>query len=154
MTSATPMPFVKFLSLWLILPSPGTAMDLMRNHPVSKVIRFRMLFCTPDLNTPDTLMSHVRLTRNYFPLYRVLNKCIKDIMIQSGTRSIFGAISTHVGMTTKQKNWKSDAWEDFKPANCASITSCNKLTFPHERLRSFKLVNSIESKARAFPCVI
>ena len=129
-------------------------MDLGGDHPARNVIRFGELFCTPDLTIPDTLTSHHRPPRNYFPMYRVLNKYIKDLMGESSTRSIFGTISNHVGMTTKQKIWKSNAWEGFNQANRGSITSCNKLTLPYQRLRSFKLVNTIESEARAFPCVI
>ena len=128
--------------------------DLVRDHPARNVIRFRELFCTPDLTIPDTLTSHHRPPCNYFPIYRVLNEYIKDMMGESGTRSIFRTISNHVGMTTKQKSWKSNAWEGFNPANWGSITSCNKLTLPYQRLRSYKLVNIIESKVRAFPYIV
>ena len=78
-----------------------------------------------------TFQLTFRLSCNYFPLYHVLNKCIKDMMIESGTRSIFGAISTPCGNDNKAETWKSNAWEGFNPANHASIASYNKLTLPY-----------------------
>ena len=88
-------------------------MDQVCDHPAGNVIRFGILFCNPDLTIPDTLTSHHRLSCNYFSMYWVLNKCIKDMMVESGTMSIFGTISNHVEMTTKQKSWKSNALEGF-----------------------------------------
>ena len=79
-------------------------MDLVQNNPAGNVICFEMLFFTPDLTIPNTLRSHVRLNRNYLPLFQSLNKCIKDIMIQPCSRSIFGSVNKHVALHVKIKN--------------------------------------------------
>ena len=78
--------------------------DLVKSHPAGNVVRFGEMWCTPDLTSPDTLTTFHKPTCNYFPMYRVLNKYIKDLMVGSGTRSIFGSIS----MKNSQKNWIID----------------------------------------------
>ena len=129
-------------------------MDLVQTHPAGNVIRFGMLFLTPNLSIPDTFKSSVKLARDYFPLIWSINKFIKYLMVKSCSRSIFGSVTKHVGMTTKNKNWKCEAWEGFNPARHSSIIFCSKLTLPYQRKRSFLLINAIESEARAFPCVM
>ena len=104
--------------------------DLVKFHPSGNMVRFGEMWCTPDLTIPDTLTSSHKPNRNYFPMYRVLNKYIKDMMGGSGTRSIFGSISNHVGMTNSQKNWISDTWEGYDPTLNGSLKFCHKLTPP------------------------
>ena len=127
--------------------------DLVKSHPAGNVVRFGEMWCTPDLTSPDTLTTFHKPTCNYFPMYRVLNKHIKYLMIGSGSRSIFGAISNHVGMTGSQKNWISDAWEGYVPTLKGSLKFCHKLSPPYQEMRSFKILRIIESEARALPPV-
>ena len=121
-------------------------MDLVQSHHAGNVIRIGMLFLRPDLCVPE-------LVKDYFPLIRAVNKFIRYLMVKSCSRSIFGSVNKHVGITTKGRNWKCEAWEGFNPARPSSIARCSKLTLPYQRRRSFLLINAIESEAKAFPCV-
>ena len=129
-------------------------MDLVQSHLAGNVIRFGMLFLQPNLCIPDNFKAPAKLAKDYFPLIRGVNKCIRDLMVRSCSRSIFGSANKHVGMTTKCRNWKCEAWKGFNPARASSIVCCSKLTLPYQRKRSFLLINAIESEARAFPCVM
>ena len=128
-------------------------MDLLHSHHAGNVIRFGLVFVFPSLCTPDTFKNPLKLATNYFPLVRGINKCISYLMTKSCSKSTFGSINKHVGITVKGKNWKSDAWEGFNPAKPSSIIKCSKLTPPYQKRRSFSLINAIESEVRALPDV-
>ena len=128
-------------------------MDLLHSHHAGNVIRFGLVFVFPSLCTPDTFKNPLKLAANHFPLVRGINKCISYLMTKSCSRSTFGSINKHVGITVKGKNWKSDAWEGFNPAKPSSIIRCSKLTPPYQKRRSFSLINAIESEVRALPDV-
>ena len=81
-------------------------MDLVQSHHAGNVIRIGMLFVRPDLCVPDTFKNLVKLAKDYFPLIRAVNKCIRYLMVKSCSRSIFGSLNKHVGITTKGRNWK------------------------------------------------
>ena len=115
--------------------------DLVKTHPSGNVIRFGEMWCTPDLTSPDSLTSFHKPFRNFFPMYKVINTHIKNLMKGSGSRSIYGAISNHVGMTGSQKNWISDAWEGYVPTLKGSLKFCHKLTPP---IRKLDLSRSLE----------
>ena len=104
--------------------------DRVKAHPAGNVIRFGEMWCTPDLTSPDTLTSFHKPARNLFPLYRMLNSHIIKLMKGSGSRSPYGTLSTHVGMTGSQKNWIADAWEGYVPSFKGSLKTCNKLAPP------------------------
>merc|ERR1711888_454196 len=87
--------------------------------------------------TPDTFKNPLKLATNYFPLVRGINKCISYLMTKSCSRSTFGSINKHVGITVKGKNWKLDAWEGFNPAKPSSIIKCSKLTPPLPKEKVF-----------------
>ena len=112
-----------------------------------------MIFVSPNLCVPGTFKNPAKLAKDFFPLVRAINKCIRYLMVKSCSRSIFGSMNKHVGITIKGRNWKSEAWEGFNPARPSSIIKCSKLTLPYQKRRSFLLINAIESEARAFPCV-
>ena len=59
-----------------------------------------------------------------------------------GSRSPYGAITNHVGMTGSQKNWISDAWEGYVPSLKGSLKFCHKLTPP---IRNWDQSRSLES---------
>ena len=128
-------------------------MDLVQSHHAGNVVRIGMIFVSPNLCVPDTFKNPAKLAQDFFPLVRGINKCIRYLMVKSCSRSIFGSMNKHVGITIKGRNWKSEAWEGFNPARPSSIIKCSKLTLPYQKRRSFLLINAIESKARAFPCV-
>ena len=107
-------------------------MDLVQTHPAGNVIRFGMLFLQPNLCIPDTFKAPAKLAKDYFPLIRGVNKCIRDLMVRSCSRSIFGSDNKYVGMTTKGRNWKCEAWEGFNPVHLSSIVRCSKLTLPYQ----------------------
>ena len=104
--------------------------DLVKAHPSGNVIRFGEMWCTPDLTSPESLTTFHKPYRNLYPLYKMLNSHISKLMRGSGSRSIYGAISNHVGMTGSQKNWISDAWEGYVPSLKGSRKFCHKLTPP------------------------
>ena len=85
--------------------------DLVKSHPSGNMVRFGEMWCTPDMTSPDSLTMFHKPTRIYIPMYKMINKHMKDLVIGSGSRFIFGAISNHVGIMGSQKNWISDAWE-------------------------------------------
>ena len=126
-------------------------MKIVEHHPAGNVIRFGLLFYTPDLVKPRQLTANLKLRQNFLPLFEKLNNFIKEKMTKSCSRTVFGSFKKHVGMTSKLKNWKSEAWEGFVPSNPTSIVRCNKLTLAYQKERSVSLINSIESKVRAFP---
>ena len=103
-------------------------MDLLHSHHAGNVIRFGLVFIYPSLCTPDTFRTRLKLAKNFFPLVRGINNFISYLMTNSCSKTSFGSISKHVGITVKGKGWKSDAWEGFNPAKPASIIKCSKLT--------------------------
>ena len=128
-------------------------MDLLHSHHAGNVIRFGLVFVYPSLCIPETFKNPLKLAANHFPLVMGINKFIRSLMMKSCSRSIFGSINKHVGITVKGKNWKLDAWEGFNPAKPSSIIICSKLTLPYQKRRSFTLFNAIESEVRALPDV-
>ena len=125
--------------------------DLLHSHQSGSVIRFGLLFMNPSLCIPDTFNTRLKLPRNYFPLVRGINNFIGYLMSNSCSKSSFGSLGKHVGITVSGKGWKAEAWEGFNPAKPASIIKCSKLTPPYQKRRSFLLMNAINSEIRAFP---
>ena len=119
--------------------------DLLHTHPAGNVIRFGLVFIYPSLCIPETFTKPYKLANNYLPLVTGINTHIINFMTKSCSRSTFGSIGKHVGITVKGKNWKVDAWENFNPAKPSSIIKCSKLTPPYQKRRSFTLLNQIES---------
>ena len=126
-------------------------MKIVERHPAGNVIRFGLLFYTPDLVKPRQLTANLNLRHNFLPLFEKVNNFIKEKMTKSCSRTVFGSFKKHVGMTSKLK---SEAWEGFVPSNPSSIARCNKLTLVYQKERSVSLINSIESEVRAFPKVL
>ena len=110
------------------------------------VIRFGLLFYTPDLVKSRQITANLKLRQNFLPLFEKLNNFIKEKMTKSCSRTVFGSFKKHVGMTSKLKNWKSEAWEGFVASNPSSIVRCNKLTLAYQRERSISIINSLESE--------
>ena len=104
--------------------------DRVSAHPAGNAIRFGYMWCTPALTRPDSLTTPHYPARNLYPIYKSLNSHIERIMRASGSRSLFGALSTHVGMTCSQKNWISQAWVGFVPSFRDSLKTCTTLTPP------------------------
>ena len=129
-------------------------MKIVERHLAGNVIRFGMLFYTPDLVKPRQFTANLNLRPNFLPLFEKINNFIREKMSKSCSRTIFGSYKKHVGMTTKLKNWKSEAWEGFVASNPHSIIKCNKLTLAYQRERSISILNSLESEVRAFPKVL
>ena len=127
--------------------------DLLHTHPAGNVVRFGLVFIYPSLCTPETFTKPYKLANNYLPLVTGINTHIINFMTKSCSRSTFGSIGKHVGITVKGKNWKVDAWENFNPAKPSSIIKCSKLTLPYQKRRSFILLNAIESEIRGLPDV-
>ena len=127
--------------------------DRVKAHPSGNVIRFGEMWCTPHLTRPDTLTAFHKPSRNLYPLYKMLNDHIIKLMRGSGSRSPYGAIKNHVGMTGSQKNWIADAWEGYVPSVKGSLRNCSKLSPPYQVLRSNKILRILESEVRALPVV-
>ena len=126
-------------------------MDLLHSHHSGSVIRFGLLFMYPSLCIPDTFSTRLRLPRNYSSHVRGVNNFIGYLMSNSCSKSSFGSLGKHVGITVSGKGWKAEAWEGFNPAKPASIIKCSKLTPPYQKKRSVFIRNSINSEIRAFP---
>ena len=127
--------------------------DRVSAHPAGNAIRFGYMWCTPALTRPDSLTTPHFPARNLYPMYKTLNSHIERIMKSSGSRSPYGALSTHVGMTCSQKNWISQAWEGFIPSFRDSLKTCTRLTPPYQTMRSEKILRILESEVRALPAV-
>ena len=127
--------------------------DLLLTHPAGNVIRFGLVFIYPSLCIPKTFSKPYKLANDCLPLVTGINTAITKYMTKSCSRSTFGSIGKHVGITAKGKNWKVDAWESFNPNKPSSIIKCSKLTLPYQKRRSFILLNAIESEIRGLPDV-
>ena len=129
-------------------------MKIVERHPAGNVIRFGLLFYTPDLVKLRQMTANLKLRQNFFSLFEKINNFIKEKMSKFCSRTIFGSFKKHMGITSKLKNWKSEAWEGFIASNPSSIVRCNKLTLAFQRERSISIINSLESEVRAFPKVL
>ena len=127
--------------------------DLLLTHPAGNVIRFGLVFIYPSLCIPKNFTKPYKLANDCLPLVTGINTHITKYMTGSCSRSTFGSIGKHVGITAKGKNWKVDAWENYNPAKPSSIIKCSKLTPPYQKRRSFILLNAIESEIRGLPDV-
>lgn len=74
-------------------------MTLVQNHPAGNIIHFGMLYYTPNLVIPRSLIANIRLRCNNLPLFDSINRFIKDKLIHSCSRTIFGSVNKHVWMT-------------------------------------------------------
>ena len=118
-------------------------MQIAEHHPKGNFIRFGMLFMTPDLVKIKEMTGSISPHHNFLRLFEEVNRFISDKMSRYGSRSCFGSYKKHVGMSSKLKNWKGEAWEGFTPSQPKSILSCNKLTLEYQLKRSRTLVQSI-----------
>ena len=92
-------------------------MKIVERHPKGNIIRFRLLFYTSDLVKPRQITANLNLRHNFLHLFEKINWFITEEMFKYGSRTTFGSYRKHVGMTSKLKNWKSEAWEGFLPSN-------------------------------------
>ena len=81
---------------------------------------------------------------DYFNHFSGVNNYINHLMSKSGTRSCFGSIKKHVGISKSAKGWTELAWEGFKPSNPRSILKCSTLTKIYALKRSVQVVKELE----------
>ena len=91
-------------------------MQIVEHHPKGNIIRFGLLFYTPDLVKPREITAKLNLRHTFLRLFEKTNRFITEKMSKSGSRTTFGSFKKHMGMTSTLKNWKSEAWEGFVPS--------------------------------------
>ena len=104
---------------------------------------------TPKYVKLPTMSGPYTPEPNYFNLFSSVNNYINHLMSKSGTRSCFGSIKKHVGISKSAKGWTELAWEGFKPSNTCSILKCSTLTKAYALKKSVLVVKALESKVRA-----
>ena len=65
--------------------------QIVDRHPAGNVIRFGLLFYTPDLVKPRQITANLNLRHNFLSLFEKINKFTKDKMTKSGSRTVFGS---------------------------------------------------------------
>ena len=129
-------------------------MQIVEHYPKGNIIRFGLLFYTPNLIKVREMNGSINPRFNFLGHFEEVNPFISLKMLQFESRMCFGSYKKHVGTTSKLKNRKGEAWEGFVPSQPRSLINCNKLTLDYKLKRSQTLVLSIESEVRAFPGVL
>ena len=91
-------------------------LDLFHNHPQGGQVRFGQVFMTPKYVKIPIMSGPYVPNPDFFKLFMGVNNYINHLMQQSGTRSCFGSLKKHMGISKSAKGWTELAWKGFKPS--------------------------------------
>ena len=63
------------------------------------------------------MTGNITLQSNFYPLFAGINHVISRLMSSSGTKSYFGLLKKHVGISMLQRGWTEFSWEGYKSSD-------------------------------------